>query len=148
MTAPRIPKATGRSVAEWIGKNPDDRPPAHVILRVLRRQDNKCALTGIIIADGQPVDADHIVRLEDKGENRESNLQIVLRLPHEVKSAAERKRAAKADRIAKRAHSIDRPKAQIQSRGFDTSAKKPKIEKQPISSLGPSAWARRFTNAT
>lgn len=37
-------------------------------------------------------------------------------------------------------------KPQIQSRGFETQAKKPKIEKQPLSSLGPPAWARRFTN--
>ena len=129
--APKIAKAQGRSVVEWRGKTPDSKPPPSVFLRVLRLQGGKCALTGILIADGQPFDLDHIKRLEDGGENRESNLQAVLRLPHEVKSAAERKIAKKADAIAKKAHGLDRPKAKIQSRGFEPSDK-PKIEKLPL----------------
>ena len=89
---------TGRKVKEWIGKTPQSMPPDNVRLRILRRFENKCSLTGIIIADGQKFDLDHIVRIDDGGANSEGNLQPVLRLPHEVKSAAERKIAAKADR--------------------------------------------------
>ena len=126
--APKIAKAQGRSVTEWRGKTPDSKPPASVYLRVLRRQDHKCALTGIIIADGQKFDLDHIIRLEDGGENIESNLQAVLRLPHEVKTAAERKRQAKADRAAVRAHGLDAPKQEIKSRGFPVKEKRKRIE--------------------
>lgn len=117
----KLAKATGRSVEEWSSDDPSAMPPPRVRLRILRRHDNKCALTGILIADGQAFDLDHIVRIEDGGQNCESNLQPVLRLPHEVKSAAERKRAAKADRIAKRAHGMKPPGAgRIQSAGFPT----------------------------
>ncbi len=132
--SPRIGKAKGRSVSEWIGAHPDSKAPASVGLRVLRRQDGKCALTGIRIADGQPFDLDHIKRLEDGGENREANLQAVLRLPHEVKSAAERKLAAKADRIAKKGHGLEpAPTRPLQSAPFPPPAKKrePKLPLPP-----------------
>jgi hypothetical protein len=76
-------------------------------------------LTQIIIADGQTFDLEHVRSLEDGGENRESNLVPVLRLPHEIKTAAERKRQAKADRIAKRAHGlVAETKRPIASRPF------------------------------
>lgn len=99
----RIAKAQGRSVTEWIGKTPEATPPPSVRLRILRRFDRRCQLTGIIIADGQPIDLEHEKPLEEGGENRERNLVPVLRLPHELKTAAQRKRQAKADRIARRA---------------------------------------------
>jgi 5-methylcytosine-specific restriction protein A len=129
----KIAKAQGRSVEEWRGATPDAMPPASVRLRILRRHNHKCSLTGIIIADGQTFDLDHKVRIEDGGENIESNLQPVLRLPHEVKSAAERKSAAKADRIAKRAHGLDAPKQKIRSAGFPARPERPnKIEKRTL----------------
>ena len=131
--APRIKKAQGRSVKEWIGATPDTPVPPHVTLRVLRRQENKCASTGIIIADGQPTDTDHRIRLEDGGENRESNLQVVLRLFHEIKTQVERKRAAKADRIAKKAHGLEpAPVKKMESRGFEPSSKTPRITKTQL----------------
>jgi 5-methylcytosine-specific restriction enzyme A len=133
--APKIAKAKGRSVTEWVGENPDSMPPASVRLRILRRFNNKCALTGIIIADGQTFDLDHIKRLEDGGANVESNLQPVLRLPHEIKSAAERKNAAKADRIAKKAHGLVAAKQKIQSAGFPKVDKAPKIDKRGLPPL-------------
>lgn len=114
----KITKAQGRSVKEWVGKTPDAAIPDRVKLRVLRRHDNKCFLTGILIADGQQFDCDHRKPLEEGGQHAESNLVPVLRLPHEIKTAAERKRQAKADRIAKKAHGLDTPKQTIKSAGF------------------------------
>lgn len=117
--APKIAKATGRSVAEWQGKTPDAKVPPTVRLRILRRYDNKCQLSGLIIADGQSFDLEHVKPLEEGGEHRESNLVPVLRLPHELKTAAEKKRQAKADRIAKAAHGMKSQKSRpIQSAGF------------------------------
>lgn len=146
----KIAKAQGRSVKEWVGKSADDKPPPRVYLRVLRRQGGKCALSGILIADGQKFDLDHITRVEDGGENREGNLQAVLRLPHEIKTAAERKRQAKADRLAKAAHGLKPEGAQtLQSAGFRKFEKPPrngavKIDKSALAPLGPSNIARRF----
>ena len=131
--APRIKKAQGRSVKEWSSDDPNAMPPPSVRLRILRRFNNKCALTSIIIADGQTFDIDHIVRIEDGGKNCESNMQPVLKLPHEVKSAAERKNAAKADRIAKKAHGLEpAPVKKMESRGFEPSAKTPRITKTQL----------------
>jgi len=130
---PRIAKAQGRSVPEWCAKSPDDPVPKHVRLRVLRRFDNKCYLTGILIADGQPFDMEDIVPLEEGGMRRESNLAPALRLPHEVKTAAERKRQAKADRVAAKGHGIaPEPARKIESRGFAKTDKTPRIEKTPL----------------
>lgn len=130
MKKPKIPKAVGRSVAEWIGKTPDAKIPPRIVLRVLRRAGNTCALTGLTIVDGQPYDIDHIKRLEDGGEHRESNLQPVLKAPHAVKTAVERKNAAKADRAAKRAHGLVETKAKIANRGFPKSGpeRAPKLQ--------------------
>jgi 5-methylcytosine-specific restriction protein A len=141
----KIAKAQGRSVAEWIGKTPEATPPAGVRLRILRRFDRKCQLTGIIIADGQAFDLEHSKPLEEGGENREGNLVPVLRLSHEIKTAAEKKRQAKADRIAKRAHRLGPPpKKKIESRGFDTVEKQRKIDKSVLGPLGLPAIARRY----
>lgn len=127
--AKKIEKAQGRKVTEWIGKNPDSKPPATVRLRILRRYNSKCYLLGVLIADGQTFDLEHIKPLEEGGENRESNLAPVLRVAHEIKTAAERKRQAKADRVAKKAHGLVESKTKIKSRGFETSAKPTRIQK-------------------
>lgn len=148
--APKIAKAKGRPVTEWSSDNPETMPPPRVRLRILRRYENKCGLTGIIIADGQQFDLDHVKPLEEGGEHTESNLMPVLRLPHEIKTAAEKKRQAKADRQAKAAHRMKPEGAnKIESKGFDRFAKAPKagaerIDKSAVSSLGPSNIARRF----
>lgn len=126
---PKIEKAEGRSVPEWIGKTPDAKVPAGVRLRILRRFKSKCQLSGILIAEGQGFDLEHVKPLEEGGEHRESNLVPVLRLPHEIKTAAERKRQAKADRIAKKSHGLVEPKTKIKSRGFEPSAKPTRIQK-------------------
>jgi len=134
--APKIAKAQGRSAKEWIGSTPDAKIPDAVKLRVLRRYNNKCYLTQILIADGQPFDMEHIKPLEEGGEHRESNLAPALRLSHELKTAAENKRKAKADRIAKKAHGLaPAPAKKIESRGFEPSGKTPKIDKSSLEPL-------------
>ena len=150
--APRISKAQGRPVAEWSSDNPAAMPPPRVRLRILRRYGNKCGLTGIIIADGQAFDLEHVKPLEEGGSNCESNLIPVLHLPHEVKTAAERKRQAKADRQAKAAHRLrEKPEGvgKIESAGFEKFKPKPKagvarIDKSALPPLGPSQLARRW----
>jgi 5-methylcytosine-specific restriction protein A len=149
----KITKPRGRPVKEWSSDDPSAMPPPRVRLRILRRFNGKCALTGIIIADGQRFDLDHIVRVEDGGANCESNLQPVLRLPHEVKSLAEKKRQDKADRQAKAAHGLTAPRKKIEGRGFTPTeprelpkGQKAKIEKGALPALGPGNLARRFSD--
>jgi len=92
---------------------------------------------------------DHILPAALGGKPELSNCQVLCEPCHKVKTGKEDvPRIRKSDRQRKAANGAARKPSQIQSRGFETAAKKPKIEKQPLSSLGPSAWARRFTNAT
>ena len=138
----KIAKANGRSVEEWVGATPDAKVPASVRLRILRRYEGKCYLTKIIIADGQQFDLEHLKPLEEGGEHRESNLAPVLRLAHEIKTAAERKRQAKADRVAKKAHGLVEAKQKIQSAGFATRSKPPTIDKSCLPKLPPRSLYR------
>jgi hypothetical protein len=131
---PKIAKARGRAVTEWIGASPGSKVPAHVRLRILRRCNSTCQLSFIKIADGQAWDIEHVKSLEDFPDgNRESNMVPVLRLPHEVKTAAERKRQAKADRQAKAAHGMKpAPARPIQSPGFSPPSKPAREPKQAL----------------
>lgn len=82
-----------RAVPEWVGRRPESMPTVAVQLRVLDRQGGVCSCPdncGIVINfDRDEVDCDHIVPLQDGGENRESNLQILLRRHHLKKTTAE-----------------------------------------------------------
>lgn len=99
---PKIAKAQGRSVAEWIGKTPDSRPPQAVRLRIFDRDHGVCYLTGVKIKPGDKWDVEHPKRLEDGGENRESNMRPALKAPHLVKTAEENSLGKQADRIRKK----------------------------------------------
>lgn len=123
---PRL-KAAGRqnAVKEWIGATPDSRAPPTVLQRIFMREGGICYLTGLKI-DGtkDQYDFDHKKRLEDGGENRESNLFPVLRHAHRQKTAEETKRAKKADRV-QRAHLgiKDEPARPLEGRGFKKTVK-------------------------
>lgn len=80
-----------REKPEWVGKRPESMPSTAVQLRVLERQGGKCGCgCGIKVDfDRDQLDCDHIVALQDGGENRESNLQILLRKHHLTKTVAE-----------------------------------------------------------
>jgi len=90
---------TGRKVAEWIGRTADSTPPKAVIDRLFLRQGGRCALTGRKIMAGDTKHADHIVPLKDGGQNRETNLQLVLAEAHREKTADENAARAKERRI-------------------------------------------------
>lgn len=107
-----------RSVKEWIGKNDDSKVPAAVRLRIFRREDGKCYLSGANIEVGMPWDLEHRVPLSMGGKHSEDNLFPALKEPHKVKTAAEAKGRAKADAIAKKNLGITAPKQKIQSPGF------------------------------
>lgn len=110
---------TGRLVAEWIGKTPDARPPKSVIDRLFLRQNGRCALTGRKMMPADEKHADHIIPLKDGGENKETNLQLVLATPHREKTAVENKERAKERRMRlKHAGLWPKSKHPLKGRGF------------------------------
>ncbi len=64
---------TARAVEEWWGKTPDTAPSTACKLRILVRQKGKCPLSGKRFGPKVKPIFDHIKRLIDGGENRESN---------------------------------------------------------------------------
>jgi 5-methylcytosine-specific restriction endonuclease McrA len=103
-------EVVGREPEEWIGATPDTPVPDRVKLRVFRRWNGRCYLSGRKIAGGDPWDVEHVKALGLGGENRESNLRPALKEPHKDKTAADRDLMAKADRIARKHHGLDKPK--------------------------------------
>lgn len=89
-----------RSVPEWIGKTDDTPAPRKVKLRIADRQGNRCACgCNVEVREGDTVEYDHIRALADGGENRESNLQMLLTAHHKKKTKAEAPLRAKARRL-------------------------------------------------
>lgn len=78
-----------RSVSEWIGKTDDSDPTDACKDRILRKQGDKCALTGHAFRPGDKIEFDHIRPLWLDGQNRETNLQAVLGSAHKEKTKAE-----------------------------------------------------------
>lgn len=101
-----------RSVDEWIGKNPDQKVPPRVRLRIFDRENGICHLTGRKI---DPVrdewDLDHKVSLILGGQHRESNLFPALKEPHRKKTAVEVKIKSKIARTRKKHLGIKPEKA-------------------------------------
>jgi len=111
-----------REVDEWVGKTPDTAIPIRVKLRVLAKFNGKCAETKTKIRAGDEWDCDHIKPLWAGGENRETNLQPLLKEPHKEKTAKEAGERSKADRLRAKHLGIypkTRGNARIQSRGFN-----------------------------
>lgn len=115
----------GREPEEWIGATPDTPVPDRVKLRVFRRYDGRCYLTGTKIRTGDAWDVEHVKAVGLGGENRERNLRPALKEPHKVKTKADTARIRKADRQA-RAHLglKPKPKRPLKSRGFDKTRRK------------------------
>jgi 5-methylcytosine-specific restriction protein A len=112
-------KLTGRKNEEWIGKTPDSRPPKSVIDRLFLKQNGRCALSGKKIGPKDEKHCDHIKPLEDGGENRERNMQLVLRASHIEKTAEENSERAKTRRLRLKHHGLwPKTKSKIKSRGF------------------------------
>lgn len=91
-----------RSVAEWIGANPDADIPPRVRLRVFRKHDGNCASCMRPLLPGHWA-CDHIIALANGGEHREQNLQPLCDSPcHSQKT---RNDVAEKSRVYKRAAS-------------------------------------------
>ncbi|MGA0604924.1 HNH endonuclease [Phenylobacterium sp. VNQ135] len=101
MARATIQIGTRRAVAEWIADHPDQAIPDRIKARIFDRYDGKCALTGRKLQIGE-YDFDHIKRLRDGGEHRESNLHPVWRPKHREKTAEENKAGAKAERMRRK----------------------------------------------
>lgn len=90
-----------RSVAEWIGRGPDDPVPPRVRLRVFDRAKGCCQICTRKIRSGERWVADHIKAIINGGENRERNLQLICDwCDRKVKTPADS--AEKAKTYAKR----------------------------------------------
>lgn len=110
---------TGRAVPEWRGKTPESKPPKAVLDRLFLKQNGRCAISGRKIRPGDTTNADHIIPLKDGGENRESNLQLALKKPHQEKTAAENTARAKEKRLRlKHAGLWPKSSRPLKSRGF------------------------------
>lgn len=99
-----------RSVPEWFGKSPDSMPPASVKRRILDRQDNRCAITGLEFTPQDPPEFDHIVAIWLKGKNCESNLQAIRASVHKRKTKTEATVRAKVNRIRSKHYSLSQSK--------------------------------------
>lgn len=76
---------------EWVGRTPEAMPGQTVLLRLYAKQKGICACGcgQSMNLNRDAVDCDHIIALIDGGENRESNLQLLLNACHKVKTKAE-----------------------------------------------------------
>ena len=104
---------TGRSVPEWIGKTPDTKIPARVMLRVFEAYGGKCHISGRKIQPGEAWDCDHVWALCNGGENRENNLAPALKKQHKSKTKIDVAQKAKDARIRKKHLGIHKPKSRI-----------------------------------
>lgn len=104
---------TGRSVKEWVGKTPDTPAPPRVRLRVFEAHNGICALTGRKIMPGDTWELDHKQALANGGENRESNLQPVLKEAHKKKTALDVAQKSKDRRVRSKHLSIHKSKSPL-----------------------------------
>jgi hypothetical protein len=99
-----------RAVEEWVADHPDQEIPKRVKLRIFDRCGGKCGITGKKLRPGE-FDYDHIKRLRDGGEHRETNIHVVWRPAHRVKTGAENSDGAKADKIRAKHLGLHKPKS-------------------------------------
>lgn len=102
-----------RTVDEWVGRTDDSAPPDSVKNRILRRQNDQCALTDVPFGPGVKPQFDHIVPLWLGGENRESNLQAITEAAHKKKTATEATVRAKCNSVRKKHLGIKRSKTPL-----------------------------------
>lgn len=102
-----------RATPEWIGKTDDTPAPPRVRLRVFEAHGGVCAESGRKIQPGEAWDLDHRIALANGGENRESNLQPVLKDTHRKKTALDVKAKAKSARVRKKHTGIWQAKSKL-----------------------------------
>ena len=108
-----------RTVEEWRGKTDDTPPSASCKRRILDRQGNVCALTGLPFDDKHKPRFDHRVPLWLGGENRETNIQALRDdEAHKPKTKAEAKVRAKVNAVIDKRMGLKAPKQRLQGQGF------------------------------
>lgn len=105
-----LPIPGERAVKEWIGRTPDTAIPPRVRLRVLKRFEFRCYLTGEPIREGDAWDIEHVIAITNGGENRESNLAPALRTAHREKTRQDVRIKAKRDNALKKRFGLKAPK--------------------------------------
>lgn len=109
-----------RSLPEWIANSDDAAIPPRVKLRIWTRCEGRCALSGRKLRPGDAYDFDHIIALAAGGEHRETNIQLVSREAHKIKTADDVKVKSKIARVrAKHLGVFPKSKRPIRSRGFE-----------------------------
>lgn len=119
-----------RTVPEWIGRAPDEPAPPRVRLRVLLRNDRKCADCGRLIRAGKPWTCDHIIALINGGENRESNLQPLCEFCNPEKNAADQAEKSKTANVQK-AHYGIKPKSKLSKEYRREVMRRYRLERRP-----------------
>ena len=116
-----------RSVPLWEGATPDAEIPKRVKLRIWDREDGRCYLTGRKIRPGDSYEFEHVVPLRLNGLHREDNIRLALTEAHKEKTADDRQRIAKADRIAAKHNGLwPASRAKLGNRGFSRSRPLPR----------------------
>lgn len=101
-----------RPVPEWIGRRPESMPTVKVFDRLYEAQSGICACgCGTLMnRNRDKIVRDHKVPLKDGGENRESNLQLMLEKHHHTKTSEENSGRAEGERWHSKAYVMERPK--------------------------------------
>jgi 5-methylcytosine-specific restriction protein A len=113
-----------RSVAEWVGKTDDSKPPRHVRLRIFDTHWGICHISKRRIQPGEAWDVDHVIAICNGGKNVESNLAPALKEFHKAKTAAD---VAEKSRVARKRMAsigIKKPRTITAWRRFDGSIKR------------------------
>lgn len=108
----------GRKVTEWRGKTADAMPPPTVRARILETWDGICFYSKVMIDLAKGFDLEHLVSVKDGGiaANCESNLRPVLKDPHIVRTAREKREQSLASRKKRAAAGIKAaPKKMIET---------------------------------
>lgn len=122
-----------RKVKPWEGKTDDAMPPTSCKLRILARQDGKCAISGKPFTAKEKPQFDHVTPLWLGGKNVESNMQAIHGEPHKRKTAAEATVRAKVNaNTAKNLGLKDAPTRPMRGRGFPPPQKKRDMAKAPV----------------
>jgi len=105
-----------RKVKEWASDNPDAMPPPSVMLRLLRKQGERCAHCTRPLKPGN-IQREHVKPIWEGGRNRESNIELWCINPCALdKNGEENTRRADADRAAAKHWGFKAPSKKKRSR--------------------------------
>lgn len=110
-----------RAVPEWIGKTDDTPVPPRVRLRVFEAKGGKCHSCGRKIRPGERWTCEHLVALINKGQNRESNLDVTCDWCLPAKNAADVREKSHVRKRQARNIGIKKPRTMTRWRRFDGS---------------------------